>query len=249
LAVLLPLLVSLNFRIAYSPPSRRHQGTFTSLSFPTSSCTLVSWPRKAKKVKFNASSSPKYVTSDDDDSLPSKLVKKPYAMIKGLMKQVGVRDELLEQQEELLIQERKCNVELKKLLALEKGKVEKLDQELAKSKEATCNLKSSIGALQGQHDVLQKTHHDLEVQFDARWSSTSKTSSNHEASQASNVKKVLVETCDVAIGKENDHWKREVKKLELELNKLKKQAKVQPPQDNSSNMVKKLLEWKNYTKD
>jgi hypothetical protein len=34
--------------------------------------------------------------------------------------------------------------------------------------------------------------------------------------------------------------KREVKKLELEVNKLKKQAKVQPAQDNNSNMVKKL---------
>jgi hypothetical protein len=34
--------------------------------------------------------------------------------------------------------------------------------------------------------------------------------------------------------------KREVKKLELKVNKLKKQAKVQPPQDNRSNMVKKL---------
>jgi hypothetical protein len=49
------------------------------------------------------------------------------AMIKGLMKQVGVRDELLEQQEELLIKERKSNKELKKFLALEKSKVEKLD--------------------------------------------------------------------------------------------------------------------------
>jgi uncharacterized protein involved in exopolysaccharide biosynthesis len=83
-------------------------------------------------------------------------------MIKGLMRQVGARDELLEQQEELLVQERKISEELKKLLALEKGKVEKLDQELAKSKE-TCSLKSSIGALQGQHDVLLKTHQDLEV--------------------------------------------------------------------------------------
>jgi hypothetical protein len=34
-------------------------------------------------------------------------VKNPNAMIKGLMKQVGTMDELLEQQEELLIQERK----------------------------------------------------------------------------------------------------------------------------------------------
>jgi hypothetical protein len=65
-------------------------------------------------------------------------VKNSNAMIKSLMRQVEARDELLEQQEELLIQERKISEELKKLLALEKGKVEKLDQELAKSKEISC---------------------------------------------------------------------------------------------------------------
>jgi hypothetical protein len=74
----------------------------------------------------------------------------------------------------LLIQERKGNEELKKLQALEKRKVEKLDQELAQSKETTSSLKSSIGALQDQHDVLQKIHRDFEVQFDALWSSNSK---------------------------------------------------------------------------
>jgi hypothetical protein len=58
----------------------------------------------------------------------------------------------------LLIQERKISEELKKLLAIEKGKMEKLDQELAKIKQTTCSLKSSIGALQGQYNVLLKTH-------------------------------------------------------------------------------------------
>jgi predicted Holliday junction resolvase-like endonuclease len=82
------------------------------------------------------------------------MIKNPNAMIKGLMKQVGARDEFLEQQEELHIQEREISEELKKLLALKKGKVEKLDQELAKSKETTSSLKSAIGSLQGQHDVL-----------------------------------------------------------------------------------------------
>jgi hypothetical protein len=43
-------------------------------------------------------------------------------MIKGLMKQVGARDELLEQQEELLVQERQINEELKNLLPFEKVK-------------------------------------------------------------------------------------------------------------------------------
>jgi hypothetical protein len=110
---------------------------------------------------------------------------------------------------------------------------------------------------------LQKTHQDLEVQFDALWSSTSNKSSDLEApkastskgcercynldidalcaqSQHSNVEQVLVETCDDTIGKENDHLKREVKKLELEVNELMKKIKVQSPQDNRSNMVKKL---------
>ncbi len=129
-----------------------------------------------KKVKSKAFPSPKYVTSDEDilssdnydssdgdNPLPNKLVKNPNAMIKGLMRRVGARDELLEQQEELLVQERKISKELKKLLALKKGKVVKLDQELTKNKETACSLKSLIGALQGQHDVLLKTHQNLEV--------------------------------------------------------------------------------------
>jgi hypothetical protein len=113
-----------------------------------------------KKGKSNTSSSLKYVTSDedtlssdnynssdDDKPLPSEHVKNLNAMIKGLMRQVGARDELLEQQQELLVQERIISEELKKLLALKKGKVEKLDQEIVKSKETTYSLKSSIGAL------------------------------------------------------------------------------------------------------
>jgi hypothetical protein len=59
---------------------------------------------RQKRIKIDAPSSPKYVTSDedtlssdDDDSLLSELCKYPNVMIKGLMKQVGVRDELLEQ--------------------------------------------------------------------------------------------------------------------------------------------------------
>jgi hypothetical protein len=72
------------------------------------------------KVKFNTHSSPKYVisdedtlssdnydSSDDNNPLSSELVKNPNAMIRCLMRQVEARDELLEQQEELLVQEKK----------------------------------------------------------------------------------------------------------------------------------------------
>jgi hypothetical protein len=122
--------------------------------------------------------------------------------------------------------------------------VEKLDQELAKSKETTYSLKSSIGTLQGQHDVLLKTHQDLEVQFGALWSSTNKTSTNDKAYTS----QVSVETCDDQIAQENNHLKREMKMLELEVNKLKKRAKVQPHQDNRSNVVKKLEKGKTTPK-
>jgi hypothetical protein len=106
------------------------------------------------------------------------------------------------------------------------------------------SLKSSIGALQGQHVVLLKTHQDLEVQFGVLWPSTSKTSTNIKVSTS----QVSVETCDDQIVQQNDHLKREVKKLELEVNKLKKQAKVQCPQDNFSNVVKKLEKGKTAPK-
>jgi hypothetical protein len=82
----------------------------------------------------------------------------------------------------LLVQERENIEELKKLLSVKKGK----------RKETTCSLKSSIGALQDKHDVLLKTHQDVEVQFNALWSSTSKTSTNNKASTS----QVSVKTCD-----------------------------------------------------
>jgi cell division protein FtsB len=59
---------------------------------------------------------------------------------------------------------------------------------------------------------------------------------------------VSVKTCDDQIAQENNHLKREVKKLKLKVNKLKKQAKVQPSQDNRSNMVKKLEKEKTTPK-
>jgi hypothetical protein len=71
---------------------------FSKLSKHT--CLMAKEGRK--KVKSNTSSSPKYVTSDkdtlfidnydsrdDDNPLPSELVKNPNAMIKCLMTQVG----------------------------------------------------------------------------------------------------------------------------------------------------------------
>jgi predicted nuclease with TOPRIM domain len=119
------------------------------------------------------------------------------------------RDQLLEDQDDLLKQERKNTYELKRLLKLEKDKNEKL----AQGKETISSLEGSIGALQDSYDVLQKTYKDLEVQFDALWASTPKTTKASTSngcercynvyinalcakSQYFNVEQVVVESCD-----------------------------------------------------
>jgi hypothetical protein len=91
---------------------------------------------------------------------------------------------------------------------------------------------------------LQKTHKDLEVQFDALWSSTSKPSNNYEASTS----QVSVETCDEKVAQENNQLKLEVKMLEKMVSELVKQVKVRPSQDNRRNMVNKLEKGSNFTK-
>jgi uncharacterized protein HemX len=69
------------------------------------------------------------------------------------------RDQLLEDQDDLLEQGRKNTYELKRLLKLEKDKNEKLVQ----SNETISSLDGSIGALQDSYDVLQKTHKELKM--------------------------------------------------------------------------------------
>jgi hypothetical protein len=69
------------------------------------------------------------------------------------------QDQLLEDQEDLLEQERKNTCELKRLLMLKKDK----NEELVNSKESTSSFEGSIGALQHSYDILQKTHKDLKV--------------------------------------------------------------------------------------
>jgi small-conductance mechanosensitive channel len=167
---------------------------------------------KESKRKVKSKSSPhKYVSSDDEldssdgededeEALLNAMSKNPKARIKGLLSEIGICDELLDQQEKLHVQDKESNQKLKKLLKFEKEKNEKLDQELAQSKETISSLKSSSGALQDSYDVLQKTHKDIEVQFDVLWSSTSKHSNNNEASTS----QVNVETCDEIITQEND---------------------------------------------
>jgi hypothetical protein len=83
---------------------------------------------KKSRRKVKSKTSPKYVSSDndlgssDEEVLLNVMSKSPKARIKGLLSEVGIHDELLDQQEKLLIQEKESNQELEKLLKLEKEK-------------------------------------------------------------------------------------------------------------------------------
>jgi hypothetical protein len=166
-----------------------NKSLFPNLNKGKPTCLMAKESKKMVKYKSSPS---KYVSSDDEldssekeedeETLLNAMCKNPKERMKGLLKEIRIHDELLDQQEKLLVQERESNQELKKLLKLEKEKNENFDQELTQSKETISSLKSSSGALQNSYDVLQKTHKDIEVQFDALWSSTSKPSNNNKAS-------------------------------------------------------------------
>jgi hypothetical protein len=116
-----------------------NQGKHTCLMAKESKC----------KVKTKGSSSPRCVTSDDDDA-PLPIGMNVKATIKRLGKELVVQDQFLEVQEDILEQERQITCELKKLLKLEKEKNEKLSQ----GKDTIYSLKSSSGALKDSYDVL-----------------------------------------------------------------------------------------------
>jgi hypothetical protein len=139
---------------------------FPKLNQEKHTCIMV---KKNKcKVKTKGISSPKYVSSDgnddsDDDDTPFPNSLNEKRVIKKLGKELVARDQLLEDQDDLLEQEKKNTCELKRLLKFEKDKNEELVQELTQGKETISSLKGSIGALQNSYDVLQKTHKNFEV--------------------------------------------------------------------------------------
>jgi hypothetical protein len=147
--------------VAIKGTSSSNKSLFQKLNHGKHTCLMAK--ENKRKVKTKGLSSPKYVSSHDDDDgddnapFPNDINEK--AIIKKLGKELVARDQLLEDQEDLLEQERKNTCELKKLLKFEKEKNEELDQ----GKKTISSLKSSSGALQDSYDVLQKTHKDLEV--------------------------------------------------------------------------------------
>jgi hypothetical protein len=121
--------------IAIKGTSSSSKSLFPKLNQGKYSCLMVKGGKR--RVKTKGISSPKYVSSDDDDSnndapFLNGITEK--ATIKKLGKELVTRDQLLEDQEDLLEQERKNTCELKRLLKLEKEKNEELAQKLPKAR-------------------------------------------------------------------------------------------------------------------
>jgi hypothetical protein len=116
--------------------SSSSKSLFSNLNKGKHTCLMAKESKRKVKTK---SSPPKYVYSDDEldssddeeDALINVMYKNPKERIRGLLKEVEMHDELLDQQENLFVQEKESNQELKNLLKLEKKKNEKLEQELA----------------------------------------------------------------------------------------------------------------------
>jgi hypothetical protein len=101
--------------------------------------------KESKKKVKSKSSPPKYVSIDDEldssdeededeETLLNAMCKNPKERMKGLLKEIGIHNELLDQQEKLLVQERESNQELKKVLKLDKEKMRSLTKNLRKAR-------------------------------------------------------------------------------------------------------------------
>jgi hypothetical protein len=132
------------------------KGTTSSSKYLFPKCnkrkyTCLMAKESKRKIKTKGSSSPRYVTSDDDDAsnddTPFPIGMNEKVTIKRLEEELVVWDQLLEVQDDFLEQERQTTCELKKLLKFEKDKNKNLAQELAQGKETISSLESSSGAL------------------------------------------------------------------------------------------------------
>nr|XP_015634814.1 uncharacterized protein LOC107280634 [Oryza sativa Japonica Group] len=107
-----------------------------------------------------------------DDVLKS-LSKPTMQHLAKLMRALDSKEQSLERQEELLILEKKRNLDLEESLAKECAKNEQLANDLNLANGSLASLRDVNETLQEKFACLDKSHKDLEVQFDTLWNSTS----------------------------------------------------------------------------
>jgi hypothetical protein len=173
----------------------------------THTCLMARGGRR--KVKTIPCSSPKYTTSDNESSSSSSsgndrdidmiamlknLDKNAIAKFNELMEELNEKNDLLDKQEDLLILEKKRNLELKEIITKQEEKCKVLDKELVESKEINTSLKSANVALQDELVCLNKS---LELQFDNILSNGS--TSQHDLSINSSIAQSCLRCKDIDV--------------------------------------------------
>jgi hypothetical protein len=122
------------------------------------------------------------------------LDKNAIAKFNELIEELNEKNDILEKQENLLIIEKKRNLELKELITKQEEKCKALDKELVESKETNTSLKSANVALQDELICLNKS---LELQFDTFLSNAS--TSQHDSSTSLSIAQSCIRCKDIDV--------------------------------------------------
>ncbi|XP_066165897.1 uncharacterized protein [Oryza sativa Japonica Group] len=128
--------------------------------------------QKPSHTSLDVDSSDEESDNELDDVLKS-LSKPTMQHLAKLMRALDSKEQSLERQEELLILEKKRNLDLEESLAKECAKNEQLANDLNLANGSLASLRDVNETLQEKFACLDKSHKDLEVQFDTLWNSTS----------------------------------------------------------------------------
>ncbi|XP_066166773.1 uncharacterized protein [Oryza sativa Japonica Group] len=128
--------------------------------------------QKPTQTSLDVDSSDKESDNELDDVLKS-FSKPAMQHLAKLMRALDSKEQLLERQEELLILEKKRNLALGESLAKECAKNEHLTNEFNLANGSLASIRNVNETLQEKFASLEKSHKDLEVQFDTLWNSTS----------------------------------------------------------------------------
>nr|AAX94887.1 retrotransposon protein, putative, Ty1-copia sub-class [Oryza sativa Japonica Group]ABA92936.1 retrotransposon protein, putative, Ty1-copia subclass [Oryza sativa Japonica Group] len=128
--------------------------------------------QKPSETSLDVDSSDEESDNELDDVLKS-FSKPAMQHLAKLMRALDSKEQSLERQEELLILEKKRNLALEESLAKECAKNEQLANELNLANGSLASLRDVNETLQEKFANLDKSHKDLEVQFDTLWNSTS----------------------------------------------------------------------------
>nr|ABF95048.1 retrotransposon protein, putative, unclassified [Oryza sativa Japonica Group] len=144
--------------------------------------------QKPSQTSLDVDSSDEESDNELDDVLKS-FSKPAMQHLAKLMRALDSKEQSLERQEELLILEKKRNLVLEESLAKECAKNKQLANELNLANGSLASLRDVNETLQEKFANLDKSHKDLEVQFDTLWNSTSQpnvvsNSSNPSTSNA-----------------------------------------------------------------